>query len=122
MSLPVRRAAQATWVLAVLVLLGSVGAWLYQNPIRDAETAQRLGGRFVGLAVTPALLGCVGLCLALGAAGSALEARARRSRQGLSNRVSFSPLAVVDADVAFAVREMLVELQGMLRGYISRPE
>ncbi len=122
MSASVRRAAQGTWVLAVLVLLGSIGAWLYQNPVRDVETAQRLGSRFLGLAVTPAFLGCVGLCVVLGAAGSALDARARRSRQGLGQRLSLSPLAVVDADVAFAVREMLAELQGVLRGYISRPE
>ncbi|HYO55268.1 GspE/PulE family protein [Archangium sp.] len=122
MSLPVRRAAQAAWVLTVLVLLGSLGAWLYQNPLQDVETARRFGARFLGLAVTPAFLGCVGLCLALGAAGSFMESRVRRSRQAFSRRPSLSPLAVVDADVAFAVREMLVELRQLLHPYIFRPE
>ncbi|PTL76657.1 GspE/PulE family protein [Vitiosangium sp. GDMCC 1.1324] len=119
---PLRRAAQVTWVLALLVLVGSIGVWLYQNPLQDVDTARRLGMRFVGMAVTPAFLGCVGLCLALGAGGAWAESRVRRSRQSFAQRPSLSPLAVVDADVALAVREMLVELQQVLRGYIQRTE
>ncbi|MGZ3458416.1 MAG: GspE/PulE family protein [Archangium sp.] len=119
---PLRRAAQAAWVLSLLVLVGSIGVWLFQNPLHDVETARRLGGRFLGLALTPALLGCVGLSLALGAGGAWAESRVRRARQAFSRRPSLSPLAVVDADVALAVREMLVELQRVLHGYLLRAE
>ncbi|WNG41118.1 type II/IV secretion system protein [Archangium minus] len=117
-----RRAAQATWVLTLLVLVGSIGAWLYQNPLQDVDTARRLGLRFLGLAVTPTVLGCVGLCLVLGVGGAWAESRVRRSRQSFARRQSLSPLAVVDADVAVAVREMLAELQVVLRGYVMRAE
>jgi general secretion pathway protein E len=119
---PLRRATRFIWVLALLVLVGSIGAWLYQNPLQDMDSARRVGSRLLGLVFMPALLGCVGLGLALGAGGAWAESRARRSRQALARRPALSPLAVVDADVAFAVREMLAELQQVLRGYVSRAE
>src|SRR3982751_3937960 len=94
----VRKAAEAAWVLTLLVLLGGVGVWLYQNPLQDVETARRFRSRLLELAVTPSVLGCVGLCFALGVAGSFTESRVRRSRQSFSQRPALSPLAVVDAE------------------------
>ncbi|WP_257457387.1 GspE/PulE family protein [Archangium lipolyticum] len=119
---PLRTAARAAWVLALLLLLGSVGLWLFQNPLEDAEAARRVGLYFLGLTLTPAFLGSVGLALALGTAGAFVESQARRSARPPPQRQSLSPLAVVDADVASAVREMLEEVRQSLRGYIFRSE
>jgi general secretion pathway protein E len=117
-----RTAARVAWVLTLLVLVGGIGVWLSENPLQNVETARRVGSRYLEVALLPALLGAVGLALVFGVGGSLVDSRVRRTRQSLAQRPSLSPLAVVDADVAFAVREMLVELQQTLLGYVQRAE
>ena len=60
--------------------------------------------------------------LALSAAVVDAVWRAGASRRGLHARPAVSPLAVVDENVAVAVREMLVELGQELRGLAGRAE
>jgi general secretion pathway protein E len=117
-----RTAARVAWVLALLVLVGGIGAWLSENPLQNVETVHRVGSRYLEVALLPALLGAVGLALVFGVGGSLVDSRVRRTRQSLAQRPALSPLAVVDADVAFAVREMLVELRQALLGYVQRAE
>jgi general secretion pathway protein E len=117
-----RTATRAAWVLALLLLAGGLGWWLLHNPLQDMETLRRLGVRLLGIVRSPAFLGCAGLSLALGVGGALLQVRTHRSLGSNSERPSLSPLAVVDADVALAVREMLVELQQSLRRYVLRAE
>jgi general secretion pathway protein E len=117
-----RKAAQAAWFLAALTLVGGLGWWLAHNPVPGLDAARQLGERYLGLAVSPLLLGCVGLALVLGVGGALMESGMRRSIRPLSRREALSPLAVVDADVASAVREMLVEVRQTLQSYLQRSE
>jgi len=116
-----RNTARAAWVLALFILVGGLIAWLLQNPLQDEETARRLGLRLLEQVLRPSLLGFAGLALVLGIGGALLD-RYRRPVASSSQRKALSPLAVVDADVAVAVREMLTELQGSLRRYVFRNE
>ena len=110
------------WVLALLVLAGGVAMWLVQNPIRDTAMWSLLGERYLGLVATPVLAGCVGLALVLGVGGLLLDRRAVSGNTSGDSRPTLSPLAVVDADTALAVREMLSELHQALRRYVQRGE
>lgn len=119
-----RNAARAAWLLAAVVLAGGLGVWLMRNAqaLQDPESAQRLGLRFLGNALTPTLALCAGLAVALWVSGNLAESRAQRPRPERKERPALSPMAVVDADVAFAVREMLADLNQSLRRYVQRAE
>lgn len=115
-----RTVAQGVWFLAGLTLAGGLGWWLSQNSLKDLEMARWQAGRYLGVALSPLLFSLVGLALVLGAGAAVADARARRSRRVTLRRPALSPLAVVDADVALAVREMLVELRQVLASYTQR--
>ena len=114
-----RSVARLLWVLALLVLAGGVALWVVQHPLPDAATASQLGGRFLGLVLTPAFIGCVALAIVMGGAGSILETHSREQETYEEQRRVLSPLAVVDADTATAVREILAELQLQLRRHLQ---
>ncbi|XXF77522.1 GspE/PulE family protein [Myxococcaceae bacterium GXIMD 01537] len=117
-----RAATSGLWFLTGLSLVGGLGWWLYTNPIGGTEALRHLGPRYLGLSLSPVLFGLVGVSLVLGMGGAWAEARSRRAVRPLSRREALSPLAVVDADVALAVREMLVELRRTLQGFLHRSE
>jgi general secretion pathway protein E len=116
-----RIAAQAVWFFAFLTLVGGIGWWVSRNPLENLELARSLGKAYFGLAVTPLLLGVVGLAVVLEVGGALADARARRAIRAILRRPSLSPLAVPDSDVALAVREMLVELRDYLERMLQRP-
>ena len=117
-----RTVTRVAWVLTLLVLAGGLGWWLLHHPVQDVETVRRLGFRLLELARSPAFLACVGLSVSFGAVGALLQSRLHNDMGAISQRPALSPLEVVDANVAIAVREMLTELQDSLRKYISRGE
>ncbi len=118
----VRNATRMVWVLALMVLAGGVATWLYRHPVQDAATWSLLGARFLELVLSPALVGCVGLALVLGVGGLLLDRRPTASATATDSRQALSPLAVVDADTALVVREMLADLHQSLRRYVQRGE
>jgi len=117
-----RTVTRVVWVLALLLLAGGLGWWLLHHPVQDMEAVRLLGVHLVELARSPAFLACVGLSLSFGVVGALLQARIHDDRGAILQRQALSPLEVVDANVAIAVREMLSELNDSLRKYISRGE
>jgi general secretion pathway protein E len=122
MSQTMRQVARGLWIIAGLVLVAGIGSVLYRHPLQGLEPALELAGHYLRTAVTPLLLTSAGLSLVLGVGAAAAEARARRARPAPARRPTLSPLAVVNEDVAIAVREMLVELGQYLRGVAASPE
>lgn len=115
-----RTLTRGIWVVSLLILAGGLILWLVKNPARDMTTLQALGGYLRERAFTP--LGLLGLSLVLGVGGVWLERRGPRSTQGREQRPVLSPLEVVNAEVAVAVRELLAELNTTLRRYVLRAE
>ena len=115
-----RSTTRLIWVLALLVLVGVLIWWLVGHPVQDLNTATLLGGRFLELALTGTFATCVGLSLVLGVGGRILSTHAREQAEADdAQRLMLSPLAVADADTATAVREILSELQLMLRRHLQ---
>jgi general secretion pathway protein E len=110
----VQGAARAAWGLTALVAVAGLGFLTYGSRPATVDEAVAAGARYLTRAATLP----VGLVLVTAAAGSVVAAvldRRRVAAPGLSDRPALSPLAIVDATVASAVREMLVELTAALR-------
>ena len=114
-----RTLTRAIWLLSALVLLG--GLWLVGAAEPGAE-ALSLDQRLLRHLLQPSLLGWLGGSVALGMGALILQYRPVPDEVAREARAALSPMEVVDADVAVAVRELLAELNQSLRRYIMRAE
>ena len=78
MTALMNRAARALWAIAGLVLVAGLGSWVYRHASLGAGSALTLGGLYLQNALTPLLLGSVGLALVLGVASRTVAALPRR--------------------------------------------
>ncbi|MBZ4416676.1 GspE/PulE family protein [Myxococcus sp. RHST-1-4] len=122
MSVSMNRAARVLWAVAGLVLVAGFASWVYRHASLGAGPAMKLGGLYLQVAVTPLLLGSVGLALVLGVASRAVDALPRRVAAPPLKLPELSPLAADGEDRARAVREMLLVLGRHLRGMAARNE
>ncbi|MET0403107.1 MAG: GspE/PulE family protein [Cystobacter sp.] len=112
---------RVVWVLSLLILAGGLGSWLVAHPPTGLESLRELGHSLEG-ALGPAPLGCLGMSLLLGALGALLDRGGAPVAPRLEQRPALSPIAVVDAEMALAVRERLVELGTVLGRSAARAE
>jgi general secretion pathway protein E len=119
MNPSLRTLTRAIWVLSLLVLLG--GLWLASTTAPGPE-ALSLGERLLRALLRPSLMGWLGGGVALGMGALILQYRPVPDEVAREARAALSPMEVVDADVAVAVRELLAELNQSLRRYIMRAE
>ncbi|MBM7115529.1 type II/IV secretion system protein [Archangium primigenium] len=113
-----RTLARMAWSLSLLLLLGGVGWGLATHPAPALETARWLAGHVM----TPGVLGWGGGALVLWVGAALAASRPSRAEPPREPRPGLSPLEVVDANVAVAVRQLLAEMTLVLRRYVMRAE
>ncbi|ATB34588.1 GspE/PulE family protein [Melittangium boletus] len=113
-----RTITRVAWVLSLLMVMGGLGWWLMNHPSPTPENARWLGR----IVLTPDVLGWMGGAVALWMGGVVVAYRPARSETRRDQRPGLSPLEVVNAEVAVAVRQLLTEMNQVLRRYVMRAE
>lgn len=115
-------AARLLWALTGLSLVAGLASWFHRHASLGMGSALELGKLYLQESMTPLLVGSVAGAVVLALASRAVAALPHKAPAFASRKPTLSPLAVVNEDVATAVREMLVELGRHLRGMAKRPE
>jgi general secretion pathway protein E len=122
MSALMKRLARVLWALAGLALAVGLGSWLHRNASLGAGPALKLGQLYLQSALSPLLIGTAALALVLGLASGAVAALPRRKLRAAPKLPALPALGPDTAELAIAVREMLLVLGRQLRGMSLRPE